>query len=137
MVDAAYYDARAGSDSQSISLRLHEMVPVIGWGVSLLVPFELFFPIPSLSTTSCLHRICRVGVSSRASEASSSALSLSVPVTWIFDVLSCTREIDETRELDVGFWEVSWRPCDITASVEELERFEACVIKINKRLKLR
>lgn len=128
MVDAAYYHARTGSDNQSISLRLHKMVSVIGW-VSLFVPFELFFPIPSLSTTSWLHRICRAGVSSRVSEVSPSALSLSVPVTWIFDVLSCTRETEETRELDVGFWEICWRPCDITAFVEEHERFEDCFNK--------
>jgi hypothetical protein len=58
----------------------------------ILLPFELFLPIPSLSTTSSVHLICRPGVASSTwsvAVPSFSALNLSVPEIRTEEWFSC------------------------------------------------
>lgn len=58
----------------------------------ILLPFELFLPIPSLSTTSSVHLICRPGVVSSTWSVvvpSFSALNLSVPGIRTEEWFSC------------------------------------------------
>ena len=76
------------------------------------IPLELFFPIPSLSTTFSLHRMRRDGDGSAVVSGVSSARNRRVAVN---------RRVDDSREVSVVDWEgrvVGWRVRDMVVVVE-------------------